>query len=300
MKTRFLFFFVVVVSLLVVPVHAAPLGEGTGGGGEATPMPSAATTTDVQAAGEAHLYPTASAPKVGRVEPGDTVRVVEQLDRWYRIEVVERALGAPVVPLADGWVAEDVFGQPLDGVPPATRPTAIPTATATATPSSSPSAAPTATPTDVPFGVAPTPPSTAGSNVGTATGSASGTTATMGIPRSAGTINGTQSVSRQPVPIARSIIVQQCIEANDNDACDVNEGIGGVTAYVLDARTGEVLGQSISNERGITHVYITALSDADLVVNVPYLSENQPFGVTNGEIDPIKVDDEVALPGLLP
>jgi len=283
-----IFFF----SLVVTTAQAAPLGEGSGGG-EPTPTPTPELRTTVQATGEAYLYPTGSAPQVGRVNPGDMVRVVEQLDEWYRIEVVERTLGGPVIPLTDGWVAEDVFGGPLDGVPPAGRPT--PTATAVTVATSSPSAAPTAAPTDVPFGVEPplaaTPPRSPGSD---------GSTPATGIPRSAGASNGTQSVSRQPVPIARPIIVQQCADTNDNDACDVNEGIAGVTAYVLDARTGEVLGQSISNERGIAQVYITALSDADLVVNVPYLSENQPFAVTNGEIDPIKVDDEVALPGFLP
>ena len=313
MKHLFLLI-IVLLGLVATSVHAAPTVEGTGGGGEPTPTPSAeqAITTEVQASGEAHLYPTANAPQVGRVEPGDTVRVVEQLDDWYRIEVVERALGGPVIPLADGWVGEDVFGEPLDGVPPASRPTAVPTATATATPNSGPSAAPSAAPTAVPFGVeptptvtpplVPTPPIVAGSDVGTIPGSAGGSgggTDTT-IPGSAGGSASAPISTRQPVLVSRPIIIYQCLDTNADRACNVNEGIAGVTAYALNARTGEVLGQSVSNERGITQIYVNVLSDQELVIDVPFLDHNEAVRPTDTDAITILNDDVAAIPGLLP
>ncbi len=290
---------VVVVGLLAAPVHAAAASEGTGGG-ESTPTPSAdqAITTEVHALGEAYLYPTASAPQVGRVEPGDTVRVVEQLDDWYRIEVVERSLGGPVIPLADGWVAEDVFGEPLDGVPPASRPTAIPTATAT--PSNSSSSTVSAAPSTVPSGAA-----------------SSATPVPTQIPldyavplpvedvlpgrgQSTGTGGTAPVASRAAVPVARVIIVQQCNDTNKNRQCDVGEGIAGVVGYVLNARTGQVVAQAVSNTRGITQMPITTLSSEPLVLNVPFLDEYQSLTGTDGRTQPIIVDNSAGLSGLLP
>lgn len=310
MNMQRLYFIILLMGLFVVPIQAMPLAEGTGGG-EPTPVPSGeAITTEVHATGEAYLYPVANAPTVGRVNPGDTVQVIEQLDDWYRIEVVERALGGPVIPLADGWVGEDVFGEPLDGVPPASRPTAIPTATATpaatATPSSAPSAAPTAAPTAVPFGVEPTPTATqpivAGSDVGTIPGSAGGSSGgtDAAIPGSAGGSATAPVSTRQPVLVSKPIIIQQCVDANADRACNVNEGIAGVTAYLLNARTGQVLGQSVSNERGITQIYVSVLSDQALVVDVPFLDYNEAVRLNDTTATTILKDDVAAIPGLLP
>jgi hypothetical protein len=287
MKPRY-FLIMLWAILLALPAQAAPLGEG--GGGEATPTPSAeAITVEVQVAGEAHVYPTANAPNVGRVDPGDTVRVIEQLDDWYRIEVTERAMGRPVMPLANGWVREDVFGAPLDGVPPASRPTATPTATAT--PSTSPSATPLASPAPERMGSVPgagtTPPGSAG---GTDTA----------IPGSAGGTDTAPVSTRQPILVSRPIIIYQCIDANADRACNVNEGIAGVTAYVLNARTGEVLGQSVSNERGITQIYVSVLSDQELVVDVPFLGHNEAIRPTDTDAITMLNADVAAVPGLLP
>lgn len=296
----------VIAGVLAVPVQAAAASEGSGGG-EPTPTPSAdqTITTEVQASGEAHLYPTASAPQVGRVNPGDTVRVVEQLDDWYRIAVVERALGGPVMPLADGWVAEDVFGEPLDGVPPASRPT--PTPTATATPSSAPSlegsppSVPPATantvPGDVANGQAPEPTQIP---LDYAVPPVPVQDALPGRGQSTGTGGMAPVASRAAVPVARVIIVQQCNDTNKNRQCDVGEGIAGVVGYVLNARTGQVVGQAVSNTRGITQIPITTLSSEQLVLNVPFLDEYQSLTGTDGRTQPIIVDNSVGLSGLLP
>jgi hypothetical protein len=299
------FFLLIIVLLgLVAPAaQAASSAEGTGGGGEPTPSADQTIMTEVQATGEAHLYPTASAPQVGRVEPGDTVRVIEQLDDWYRIEVVERALGGPVIPLADGWVAEDVFGEPLDGVPPASRPTPVPTVTAT--PSSSPSVE--GLPSNEPTGVPTSVPRDAGSSP-TAVPTQIPLDYAVPVPvedalpgrgQSTGTGGTAPVVSRPAVPVSRVIIVQQCNDVNENRQCEVTEGIAGVVGYVVNVRTGQVVGQSVSNTRGITQIPITTLSSEQLVLNVPFLDEYQSLTGNDGRTVPI-VRNSVGLSGLLP
>jgi len=327
MKHLFLII-IVLLGLVTTSAQAARGAEGTGGRDEATPTPSAdqASTVEVIAYGEAYVYPAAGAPRVGRVDTGDTVRVIEQRDDWYRIEVVERALGRPVVPLADGWVAEDVFGKPLDGVPPATQPPAIPTATAT--PGSSPSL--DGSPPRVPPAAASTVPSDAANgqtseptqiplDYAVPSGAANDQTpeptqipleyavppvpvqdALPGRGQSTGTGGMAPVASRPAVPVSRVIIVQQCNDVNENRACDVGEGIGGVVGFVLNARTGQVVNQAVSNTRGITQIPITTLSSDQLVLNVPFLDEYQSLTGTDGRTQPIIVDNSVGLSGLLP
>ena len=316
----------VVVRLLVAPVQAAA-SEGSGGG-EPIPTPRAdqRSTVEVIAYGEAYGYPAAGAPSVGRVDTGDTVRVIEQRDDWYRIEVVERALGRPVVPLADGWVAEDVFGKPLDGVPPATQPPAIPTATAT--PGSSPSL--DGSPPRVPTAAVSTVPSDAANgqtseptqiplDYAVPSGAANDQTpepthipleyavppvpvqdALPGRGQSTGMGGMAPGASRPAVPVSRVIIVQQCNDVNKNRQCDVGEGIGGVVGFVLNARTGQVVNQAVSNTRGITQIPITTLNSEQLVLNVPFLDEYQSLTGTDGRTQPIIVDNSAGLSGLLP
>ncbi len=309
MKTRYMITLLAImgvaavgVGLWAAPAHAAARASEGAGGGEPTPILELHTT--VQTTGEAYLYPTGSAPQVGRVNPGDTVRVVEHLDDWYRIEVVERALGGPVIPLVDGWVAEDVFGGPLDGVPPASRPT--PTPTVTATPSSSPSVEgspsnePTAAPPSVPSSAVGSPPPAPTQIPFEYAVPVPTEDVLPGRGQSTGTGGTAPVASRPAVPVSRVIIVQQCNDTNKNRQCDVPEGIAGVVGYVLNARTGQVVGQAVSNTRGITQIPITTLSSEQLVLNVPFLDEYQSLAGTDGRTQPIIVDNSAGLSGLLP
>jgi hypothetical protein len=278
-------------------IQAAPLGEG---GDQPTPSAEqqGAQRTTVRRDGPLYSYPTRDAPVVGTIGVGDEVVAQEHIGDWYRVQVeASGPLRADLPQRPEGWVTGDLLDGPLDGVPPATVPT--PTPTPVPAPTAPPAPGPSVPPQGVP-GVPPQPipdvpaneriPAPANRPPGSAgPGSAAG--GGVGTPVSA---------VRQPVPISRPIIVQQCADTNDNTACDIGEGIAGVTSFVLNARTGQVLGQSVSDSQGIAQVYVVAMSDDELVVNVPYLAENQPLSVTNGRVAPILIKDEVGLPGLLP
>ncbi len=136
MKRSMVLIMVILGVALLVPAASwahgrapVPLGEG----GELPDGDAPAPTPQVQLDGiitvlqdgDVHPYPTADAPPIGTVRSGDVVRVTEYVGDWARIAVEERALGGPVVPVADGWVETTVLDAPAPSVP--ALPSAAPT-----------------------------------------------------------------------------------------------------------------------------------------------------------------------------
>lgn len=316
MKTHWTLILVAICTLLmisvelgVVPVQAAPVRTSSGDG-EPTPTPLRGTPTTITRTTPAYQFPNMAAPKVGQLLAGAPVVVNARVGEWFQI----------ADKTTPGWVPGDVLAAPLPSVPSdGPSSSSLPNTTPSVTPSNTPRAAPSDAPSNVPSsvpsggggsapaspapehigvlpGAAPVPTSAnIGTNAPVSTSVNRGTDAP--IPGSAGGTVPVSSSTGQVVPVAKPIIIEQCIDPNANRGCDVNEGIAGVTDYVLDKRTGQVLGQSVSNERGIAQVYITTTSDAQLVVNVPFLNERLERPATSNEQVSIVVGDTATNPG---
>jgi hypothetical protein len=89
-----------------------------------------------------------------------------------------------------------------------------------------------------------------------------------------------------------------CIDLNVNRACDLDEGITGITVYVLDVRSGVVLGKAKTEASGAVSIPVVVAKGSELAVNIPFLYAYQP--IYSGDRVQIVVDHDAALPGALP
>jgi hypothetical protein len=278
--------------LLLVP--AATRAEGGGPSGDApSPTPGSENSSSVTVLqdGDVHQYPTTDAPMIGTVRSGDVVRVNEYIGAWARIAVEERALGGPVIPLADGWIDAillDGASTPTPGTTPAPDGTPVPawpTYERTPTPGTGPSdgSAP-----DAPAPTQIVTPSAA------PTGSAEPTVRVSALPSDIGNIMPAQPM----LPVSFSVPI--CYDRNANKFCDIDgEGVAGLSVYTTDSG-GQLLGRALTDASGIAQFTIRAPATATLSVSVPYLGSNQSFPASNPRPVPVRLDARALLPALLP
>lgn len=105
---------------------------------------------------------------------------------------------------------------------------------------------------------------------------------------------------QQTAQIAVSLSLRACYDRNANDACDVDEGIGGLTVYVADQDRGTLLGQALTDRSGIAQLTIRAGEDAQLSVTVPYFAAVQTTPARSPRLEPVIVTTIAPLPALLP
>ncbi|HEX6291294.1 MAG TPA: PPC domain-containing protein [Herpetosiphonaceae bacterium] len=107
----------------------------------------------------------------------------------------------------------------------------------------------------------------------------------------------------QPVQepqIAVGLSLRACYDRNQNRACDVDEGIGGLTVYVSDQGRGTLLGQALTDASGTAQLTVRAHADAQLSVSVPYFAAVQTTPARSPRLEPVMVTNIAALPALLP
>jgi hypothetical protein len=238
--------------------------------------------------GEVHPYPTADAPPIGTVRPGDVVRVTEYVGDWARIAVEERALGGPVIPLADGWVETTVLDAPAPSLP------AVPSAEPTTPVPPFPSGG--TTPSDVfapHASIPPQAPTQAPGSSGTVVGDAVPPVRVVALPAERSSATPSQPVI--PIPITVPI----CYDRNANTFCDIDEGVAGLTVYVTDSG-GQILGQTLTDATGVAQFTIRAPATAQLAISVPYFGASQSVPATNPRTQPIRIAALTALPALVP
>ncbi len=269
-----------------------PLREGgelpAGDAPAPTPQVQLGGAITVLQDGDVHPYPTAAAPPIGTVRPGDVVRVTEYVGEWARIAVEERALGGPVIPLADGWVETTVLDAPAPSspaVPSAAPPTPVPPLPAGST-----------TPGDVlgpTASIPPQPTAPATTAGGTVTDAAVPLVRVRALPAERSSATPSQPVI--PIPITVPI----CYDRNANKFCDIDEGVAGLTVYVTDSG-GQILGQTLTDATGVAQFTIRAPASAQLAISVPYFGASQSVPATNPRTQPIRIAALTALPALVP
>jgi len=269
-----------------------PLGEGgelpDGDAPSPTPQVQLDGAMTVLQDGEVHPYPTADAPPIGTVRPGDVVRVTEYVGEWARIAVEERAFGGPVVPLADGWVEGTVLDAPAPSLP--AIPSAAPTTPVPPLPAAS------TTPGDVLVpnaSIPPQAPTQAPGTSGTVGGDPVPVVRVRALPAERSRTTPSQPVI--PIPITVPI----CYDRNANKFCDVDEGVAGLTVYVTDSG-GQILGQTLTDATGVAQFTIRAPATAQLAISVPYFGASQSVPATNPRTQPIRIAALTALPALVP
>lgn len=283
-----------------------PVGEGTelpsGDGPTATPPVASMTVLHDSAV---YPSPTTDAPPIGTVRRGDVVRVKEQVGDWARIAGTQRALGGPVMPLADGWVA----GTILDAGPtPPAGPSAAPVMTltpgTTATPAATPISAWPAAGSTPPAGTVPPtapvvdapapPPAPIQPPVGgTSTNATGPTVRVVALPAARSSTTPSQPL----IPVQLRIPIYY--DRNGNKFPDIDEGVAGLTVYVTDSG-GQILGQTLTDATGVAQVTIRAPATAQLNMSVPYLGASQSVPATNPRTQPIRVPALAAFPALVP
>ncbi len=104
----------------------------------------------------------------------------------------------------------------------------------------------------------------------------------------------------QQPQIAVSLHLRACYDRNVNDACDVDEGIGGLTVYVADQDRGTVVGQALTDSNGSAQLTIRAHENAQLSVSVPYFAAVQTTPARSPRLEPVMITTLAPLPALLP
>lgn len=100
--------------------------------------------------------------------------------------------------------------------------------------------------------------------------------------------------------VAAPLALRVCYDRNLNKACDVDEGIGGLTVYVTDQQSGQLLGQALTDTSGQAQTVVRAASDAQLVVSVPYFGASQTVSANAPRLQPVIVNAIAPVPALLP
>jgi hypothetical protein len=298
MKRSMLLIIIICTVALLIPAASwahgrapVPLGEGKGVPDGDGPTPTPQVQLDgvitVLQGGDVHPYPTADAPPIGTVRPGDVVRVSEYVGAWARIAVEERALGGPVIPLTDGWVDGTVLDAPAPSVP------ALPSAAPTTPGSPLTAAGGTSNTVPVPNAPAPQPTAVTPAAGGTVTDAAVPLVRVRALPAERRSTTPSQPVI--PIPITVPI----CYDRNANKFCDIDEGVAGLTVYVTDSG-GQILGQTLTDATGVAQFTIRAPATAQLAISVPYFGASQSVPATNPRTQPIRIAALTALPALVP
>ena len=83
------------------------------------------------------------------------------------------------------------------------------------------------------------------------------------------------------VPVARALVIRVCLDVNENNHCDADEGIGGMPWVVQDGVTGQVLDAGITDYTGIAQRSVLVRADRGVTVNIPYLGTVDTYSGTN-------------------
>jgi hypothetical protein len=104
------------------------------------------------------------------------------------------------------------------------------------------------------------------------------------------------SVPQRVVPLS----LAACYDRNQNQACDIDEGIAGLSVYVTDGRSGAVLGQALTDPSGQAALTVRVEDTAELIVSVPSFAATQRITAQSPRTRPVMVKTVTPLPALLP
>jgi hypothetical protein len=104
------------------------------------------------------------------------------------------------------------------------------------------------------------------------------------------------SIPQRGVPLSLSA----CYDRNQNQACDIDEGIAGLSVYVTDGRSGAVLGQALTDPSGQAALTVRVEDTAELIVSVPSFAATQRITAQSPRTRPVMVKTVTPLPALLP
>lgn len=114
----------------------------------------------------------------------------------------------------------------------------------------------------------------------------------------------TTSQDAQPtaVPVrALPLSVLACYDANLNQVCDPqSEGIAGLTIYVTQSDSGELLGQAITDQHGRAQLTVRVAESASLTIAAPTFAAVQTVPARSPQTKPIVVKTVANLPALIP
>lgn len=100
--------------------------------------------------------------------------------------------------------------------------------------------------------------------------------------------------------VAAPLALRTCYDRNQNEFCDIDEGIAGLTVYVTNGATGQLLGQALTDERGIATLTVRADADAQLDISVPYFAASQTTPARAPQLVPVMIRTVAPIPALLP
>ncbi len=113
----------------------------------------------------------------------------------------------------------------------------------------------------------------------------------------------TTTQSPQPTAIPQIVVpitALACYDRNLNQACDVDEGISGVTVYVSDAASGAVVGQGLTDQQGAAAMTVRVADTADLLMTMPAFAASQRLNVRSLRTVPVLIKTTAAIPAMLP
>jgi len=99
---------------------------------------------------------------------------------------------------------------------------------------------------------------------------------------------------------AAPLALQTCYDRNTNQFCDVDEGIAGLTVYVTDQGTGQLVGQALTDSRGLAQLTVRVNAQAELGVSVPYFAASQTTAASAPRLKPVMITTVAPVPALLP
>jgi len=100
------------------------------------------------------------------------------------------------------------------------------------------------------------------------------------------------------VPLALRI----CYDLHANATCDVDEGVGGITVYGADWRTGQVLLQATTDATGLARLPWTVPADVEssVTLTVPYFQTVRVVYASKPVVEPIVLTALAPIPAWLP
>lgn len=113
----------------------------------------------------------------------------------------------------------------------------------------------------------------------------------------------TLNQAAQPTAIPQILVpigVLACYDRNQNQVCDVDEGIAGVAVYVARSDNGELVGQGITDQNGRAQMSVRVVETASLVISVPMFAASQTVNARSPQTRPIVIKTIAAIPGLIP
>lgn len=99
--------------------------------------------------------------------------------------------------------------------------------------------------------------------------------------------------------IAVPLELVACYDRNQNQACDVDEGISGVTVFVA-TTSGTIVGQARTDSVGAARLTVRVPETALLVVSVPAFAATQQLAARSPRTQPVMIRQVAPLPALLP